>query len=377
MHNPTQRAAHTEENPSYLEQQLLTCIGNKRNLLHFIGKGLDKVISRTGKNTLDIFDVFSGSGVVARFFKRYARRLITSDLETYSWITNRCYLSNTSQVPFSELEEWHQHITCALEKDPLEKGLIAQNYAPADDLHIQEGERVFYTARNARYIDSAIKKIHTIPPHLQHYFLGPLLSEASIHTNTSGVFKGFYKDSLTGIGKFGGNRGDALERILGDIHLPFPIFSKFECDVETLQGDSNEIAKNIRNLDVAYIDPPYNQHPYGSNYFMLNLIAENRKPKAPSKVSGIPTDWNRSQYNTRQKAAHVFEDLVRNLDSRFLLISFNSEGFIAKEEMINLLRRYGRLDVLETSYNTFRGSRNLKNRDKHVTEYLYLLEKIL
>jgi adenine-specific DNA-methyltransferase len=57
------------------------------------------------------------------------------------------------------------------------------------------------------------------------------------------------------------------------------------------------------------------------------------------------------------------------------MISFNSEGFIGIDEMRTILGKAGKVEVLETKYNTFRGSRNLKNREIHVKEYLYLLEK--
>ncbi len=358
-----------------MNEQIISYIGNKRRLLSFIGKGIERVISRTGKSKLDVFDAFSGSGVVSRFLKRYSNRLITNDLETYSYTINKCYLSNKSEVPFPRLKEQHREMLSKLESGDLKSGWLSNLYAPTNDKQIKEGERVYYTKRNARYIYTARCLIEAIDPDLQHFFLAPLLAEASVHVNTSGVFKGFYKDSTTGIGKYGGTNGDALSRILGDIHLPFPEFSYFECAIEVHKGDTNEIAKGIRNLDVTYIDPPYNQHPYGSNYFMLNLIAENKHPHPISEISGIPVDWNRSEYNSRKKALQVIEELIQCLDSNFLLISFNSEGFIGRGEMMKILRRYGSISVLETSYNTFRGSRNLRNRDTYVTEYLYLLEK--
>ena len=53
--------------------------------------------------------------------------------------------------------------------------------------------------------------------------------KASVHANTSGVFKGFHKNKETGIGQFGGSNSDALFRIKGNIVLPFPIFSNFNC----------------------------------------------------------------------------------------------------------------------------------------------------
>jgi adenine-specific DNA-methyltransferase len=205
--------------------------------------------------------------------------------------------------------------------------------------------------------------------------LAPLLSEASVHANTAGVFKGFYKDSRTGIGKFGGSNGDALLRIRGPIQLALPILSRFECDVQVMQSDANAAARKVNNLDLAYIDPPYNQHPYGSNYFMLNLLVHYRRPKEISKVSGIPIDWRRSGYNTKSQSLELLRDLLHTLDSRFLLVSFNNEGFIKPDAMMAMLEHLGSVQVLEMQYNTFRGSRNLRGRDIHVTEHLFLVER--
>jgi adenine-specific DNA-methyltransferase len=201
------------------------------------------------------------------------------------------------------------------------------------------------------------------------------LSEASIHANTSGVFKGFYKNRETGIGKFGGIKGDALWRITGDIQLPFPVFSNFNCETLVRRGDSNKIIHDLPEVDIAYLDPPYNQHPYGSNYFMLNLIVDYEYPEKTSRVSGIPENWNRSDYNKENHAFHTLTELVRDIKSKFVLVSFNSDGFIRPDQMKGMLSRFGRLEVLETWYNTFRGSRNLRGREIHIKEYLYLLEK--
>jgi adenine-specific DNA-methyltransferase len=363
------------ENEAYLTQQLLTYIGNKRALLYFIGRGLEKVKNKLNKDKLTTFDVFSGSGIVARYFKQFSNLLIVNDLEKYSTLINQCYLSNANEVDLPKLKEYYREIMSGLSEDTFEKGIIAGLYAPQDDSNIKPGERIFYTARNARYIDTARNLIEHIPQNMQKYFLAPLLSEASIHTNTSGVFKGFYKNTETGIGQFGGKNQDALFRIKGDIHLPFPVFSNFSSDVMVLNGDSNKIINEVPEVDIAYLDPPYNQHPYGSNYFMLNLIVDYKYPGNTSKVSGIPGDWNRSNYNKEKFAYQALEELVRNIKAKYVLISFNSEGFIGLEEMKTLLSRMGALDILETQYNTFRGSRNLNNREIHVKEYLYLLEK--
>ena len=362
------------EKKEYLTKQLITCIGNKRTLLGFIGRGIGKVQKRLQKNKLKTFDVFSGSGIAARYFKQFSDLLIVNDLEKYSAVINECYLSNESELDFPLLREYYQELI-SKSNQGLIKGLISEIYAPVDDNNIKPNERVFYTSRNAMYIDTMRQLIDRIPQNDQKYFLAPLLSEASIHANTSGVFKGFYKNRETGIGQFGGKNRNALFRITGDINLPFPVFSNFSCDTIIYNNDSNELIKKLPEVDLAYLDPPYNQHPYGSNYFMLNLILDYKYPEKTSKISGIPEDWNRSAYNKENHALNALTNLVENIKAKYLLISFNSEGFINVEQMMNMLNRFGKFEILETKYNVFRGSRNLKTREIHVKEYLYLLEK--
>jgi len=362
------------EKNEYLTQQLITYIGNKRSLLGFIGNGIKIVQNKLNKNKIKMFDVFSGSGITARYFKQFSELLIANDLEKYSCVINQCYLSNENEIDFLSLRGYYQELT-AKTKNELIRGIISDLYAPEDDNNIKPDERVFYTSRNAMFIDTVRQLIEKIPENYQKFFLAPLLSEASIHVNTSGVYKGFYKNKETGIGQFGGKNKDALFRIKGDIKLPFPVFSNFNCDTIICSDDSNKIISTLPEVDIAYLDPPYNQHPYGSNYFMLNLILDYKYPENTSKISGIPENWNRSSYNKENRALNALTYLIENIKAKFALISFNSEGFITTDQMKSMLKKFGKLEVLETKYNTFRGSRNLNTRGIHVKEYLYLLEK--
>ena len=76
-------------------------------------------------------------------------------------------------------------------------------------------------------------------------------------------------------------------------------------------------------------------------------------------------------------AAAQLDDPARleAIDAPFLLISFNNEGFIPPDRMRATLNRLGTVEVLETRYNAFRGSRNFKHRPIHVTEQLFLVER--
>lgn len=361
------------ENEMFLTSQIITYIGNKRSLLGFIGDAVAIVKKNLKKEKLDVVDIFSGSGIVSRYMKQHSSKIIANDLEDYSYVLNKCYLSNKNEIDMDELISWYNYLKENLDGE-LNDGIISEMYAPKDINNIKLGERCFYTTRNAKYIDTARQLIDNVPEQYRIYFLAPLLTEASVKNNTSGVFKGFYKNSKTGIGQFGGNDENALSRIKRDIDLPFPVFSNYNCDVEVYKEDANELVKKLDLVDLIYMDPPYNQHPYGSNYFMLNLIDKYEIPKEISKVSGIPKDWNRSKFNQSREALKTFENLCKNAKAKYQLISFNNEGFIKKEEMINMLSKIGKVTIMEKKYNTFRGSRNLNNRDIHVKEFLYLVE---
>jgi len=364
------------ESPDYLRQQLITYIGNKRQLIGPIAEALKAVQADTGRDKLHLFDGFAGSGIVSRLFKAYAERVVSNDLESYARVAANCYLSNRCNVDTETVED----IVCRANLEADEQastcsGFIGRMYAPDDDADIRLGERVFYTRENAQRLDWFRQFIGQQNPDLHDLLLGPLLSAASVHANTAGVFKGFYKDKRTGIGRFGGSGADALARIKGQIRLQHPILSRFAADVEVHQQDTNKLIPEIGGFDLAYFDPPYNQHPYGSNYFMLNLLVDYAEPNDISAVSGIPTDWNRSLYNKKRYAFDQLSDAVSRVDARYVLISFNDEGFVEMDRMRRFLNGVGYVDERKLRYNTFKGSRNLRGRNIHVNEHLFLVRK--
>jgi adenine-specific DNA-methyltransferase len=363
------------ESEAFLSSQLITYLGNKRSLLEFIDDGLTLVKTKIKKRKLTSLDLFSGSGVVSRYLKRNSNLVISNDLESYSEIINKCYMTDKINISpqldiyFKELSEFLAH------EDKFKSGFIQNLYAPKNSDAIIADERCFFTTRNAKYLDTARQLISKLPDDLQPFLLAPLLSEASIHANTSGVFKGFYKNTETGLGQFGGNNKNALTRICGNIQLKLPVLSNFNCVSQVYREDANTLIHKLDEVDIAYIDPPYNQHPYSSNYFMLNLLTNYVEPINISKVSGIPEDWNRSLFNKKDQAIIALTSLVNNIKAKFLLISFSDDGFISKAEMMALLNTVGTVTVLEKKYNTFKGSKNLKDRNLYVKEYLYVVAK--
>ncbi len=361
---------------TFLKSQLITCIGNKRALLPYLASAFESLEKKLGRK-LRCWDAFSGAGGVSRLLKSYASELYSNDLELYAACMSRCYLSNATPSLLHRLTPLYRDLTAQLaEPERLQAGFITELYAPQNEARIMAQERVFYTRRNALYIDTARALIAQLDVEVQDYFLAPLLSQASVHTNTSGVFKGFYKNA-SGVGHYGGRGEHALSRIKRDIELPFPVFSRFLCPVQVTQGDALQVVRELPELDLAYFDPPYNQHPYGSNYFMLNLIAEGKAPELEtmSRVSGIPRDWTRSAFNHRAGSQRALQELVKHCPARFILLSYNSEGLLTKQDIIAILSQHGKVSCEEIPYATYKGSRNLRGRSLQVLEYLFSLEK--
>jgi len=363
------------ENEKFLTEQLITYIGNKRSLLNFIGNAVEDIKLELGLEKLTFFDGFAGSGVVSRFFKQHASKIYSNDLEGYSYLVTKSYLTNQSEINFAELKECLEYINNNRFTDTFGVGIIEKLYAPKITSSPAEGERCFYTNENAKIIDNVRRLIDTLNPVCRDLFLANLIHKASVHTNTSGVFKGFYKSKTTGIGKFGGEAGNALLRIMSDITLEFPVLSNYECDYEVFQDDVMNVVSGLPRVNVVYYDPPYNQHPYSSNYHILNTIMEYKEPKQVSQVAGIRQDWNKSDYNYKAKAAESLDKLIENTNADFVLLSYNNEGIIPEEDIIQILEKHGELEVRKQEYNAFRGSRNLDKRSNKVQEYLYVLKK--
>jgi len=363
------------KNP-FFSSHLITYIGNKRRLLPFLYQAFSKIRDRIGKDKLVVFDGFVGSGASARLLKAFASELHVNDLEDYAETINQAYLANRDDIDFEKLSDYIDWLNVNKLKSKSRKpGFIEQNYAPKDDNNVQPGERVFYTNINARIIDNVRRLIDEIPEPYRTFTLASLLVKASVHTNTSGVFKGFHKRN--GIGHFGGHGENALTRIKQEISLDRPIFSDFECEVSVHKQDINTLVldSKLPEFDLVYYDPPYNQHPYGSNYFMLNIINNGKEREIQNGVSGISKDWNKSAYNKRKVAEDAMNNLLRDTRAKFIAISYNDEGIIPIESFKQILSRYGRWELMEQDYNTYRGSRNLRDRSIKVKELLWILEK--
>ena len=365
-------------NESYENQKMLTCIGNKRRLLSNIKKLIeDEIFPSIKKDKLNILDGFSGSSVVSRALSQYCENIYSNDIEKYSYIMTYCFLVKPNMLDQERIKYHIDTMNKIAENGPYYSGVVTRLYSPEDTDNPKKDERCFYTKENALIIDTLRKYIDdNVETELFNYCITPLLIKASIHVNTSGVFRGFHKNKETKIGSWGGTKGNDLGRIKGTIKLEMPIWSNYEFNSTIYNSDINKVIEEVpEDIDIIYYDPPYSEAPYGSNYFMLNVIIEN-KAEDISRVSGIPKKWIRSEYNYPKTAVDSIKDLIKKSieKTKYIILSYNNEGIISLKEWEEIFKLYN-VKKYEFNYDKFKGSKNLKNRENKVVEIMYVISK--
>lgn len=376
----------------YLTKQIIAYIGNKRKLLSLIYKAIEESDIDI-KNGLKFADLFCGSGVVSRFAKFLGFEVHCNDWEPYAKIIAEGYIkTDRSEISklFGNEEEFHKLLKKinSLENPPQKNRYIAKYYAPHSD-DIQQAdyriERLFYTRQNALAIDKIRNYIEDNFPEndeskqkARNLLIAGLLYQAATHTNTSGVFKAFHKE-------FGGHGKDALKRILSKIELAEPVLIDGKAEVTVYNQDANILAKELGEMDVVYLDPPYNQHQYGSNYHMLNTIARWDKIPEPLTLNekgvlenkaGIRADWvnTRSPYCYKDSAVEAMSELIENLKAKLILISYSSDGIIPFEDMKKICLKKGYVSIVTSGYTTYRGGKQSNSRVNSDIEFILAID---
>jgi len=363
----------------YLTDQLIPYIGNKRKLLPLVSEA----VRSTGVREGTFFDVFAGSGVVARLAKLAGFRVIANDWEPYAEVVNQAYIAANRAPEFAKLGGIDSAIG-ELNALPGESGYIARHYCPADDESYDVArERMFYTQENGRRIDAIRERIELwraeglIDDVEKSVLLAPLIYQASYCSNTSGVFKGFHRG-------WGGATQTAWYRIRSFLTLRAPVFRDNGWANLVFREDATGLAGEIE-CDIAYLDPPYNQHQYGANYHLLNTVALWDKPEVARHISvdgthdkaAIRTDWRterRSAYCYKSSAMEAFSELVSRLRAGHILVSYSTDGIMPAPDLLACLGERGGLTVIPRKYKRYRVSSQRPSARPHTTEFVAIVD---
>ena len=380
----------TEIKNKYLKENLIAYIGNKRRLLPFIENVFLEILDKD-KNIKTALDLFAGSGSVSRLLKTLDLEVYSNDWEYYSYILNyahiRINIEETKNMfihtgGLQNTIETINNINRIKNKDRY----ISKYYSPKNDYNPDlKNERLFYTQYNGTKIDiirhniEELYKNNAINQKEYFYLIASLIYEAATHTNTSGVFKAFHSG-------FGGRNKDALSRILTPISLKeLPLYNGKKGYVSMLDANEFAIKNKDKKFDLVYLDPPYNQHQYGSNYHLLNTIALWDKPKINKNIyingkktdkGGIRKDWikTKSDYCYKKTAKNSLINLLENINANHIVMSYSTDGIIEFDDLISILENKGDLKIATSEYVKYRGAkRSIVNKTKNI-EYLFIID---
>lgn len=329
-------------------------IGSKYKLSDFISSSVKSIVGDdlSGK----IFcDLFAGTGVVGRNFKKEVKKVISNDMEFYSYVLNKNYIENheflDNEIYIKELNETNG-----------EEGFIFNEYSENG-----KANRLYFSEHNGKKIDAIRTKIELwktekkISSALYYFLLASLLESADKVANTASVYGAFLKKIKKTAQK--------------ELILEPAIFEINSHSHEVYNEDSNLLIKKIEG-DILYLDPPYNAREYGANYHLLNTIAkyDNFTPKGKTGLR----DYSKSAFCKKKEVEKSFDDLIKNANFKYIFLSYNNEGIMSSETIKKILSNYGKYDLLTTEYQRFRADKkeNRNHKASSTTEYLHILEKL-
>jgi len=329
-------------------------IGSKHRLLPFIKNTIYDVVGRDLKKNV-FCDLFAGTGIVGRGFKKEVKSVISNDYEYYSFVLNSNYIGNHQPMQASE------SFIANLKKTTPQEGFIYINYCKG-----AHGNRQYFSDENGKLIDGMRVQIEnwfqekTIDDNLYYFLLASLIESADKVANTASVYGAYLKHLKKTAAK--------------KIEFKISNFDYTKDGHQVFNKDSNELITMIEG-DILYLDPPYNERQYGANYHLLNTIARYDSFE-PRGKTGLRT-YKKSEYCSKRTVTKAFENLIENANFKYIFLSYNNEGLMSVDDVKRVMSKYGKYDLASTQYQRFKADKT-KNRNhlaNSTKEFLHILEK--
>lgn len=346
-------------------------IGNKENLVETIAFSMKK--SNVIGNTL--FDFFSGTANVGRFFKKKGWTVFSSDILYFSYCLQKAYIENNSIPKFENLLPQLKYRLLDLFASPLDtvieylnalpgkEGFVFSNYTPKGTETLQI-PRKYFSSENGKKIDAIRTQIEdwriskVIDENEYFILLAVLIESVPFYANISGVFAAFQKK--------------------WDPRATKPFYLR---KIELCKGTHKNKAYNKDSIsllstvsaDVFYIDPPYNERQYAPNYHVLETIAKYDNPILRGITGMRDYTKQKSDFCNKEKAGKCLEKILNEAQCSTIVLSYNSEGLLHKDEILSKMSGVGNVDFYNISYPRFRS--NLNTKKGNINEYIFILKK--
>lgn len=143
-------------------------------------------------------------------------------------------------------------------------------------------------------------------------------------------------------------------------------------DHDVFNEDINSVVGKISG-DILYLDPPYNQRQYATNYHMLETIAKYDNPEIYGKTGLREYQKQKSRYCSRAQVKEIFKDLILKARARYIFLSYNNEGLMTLKDIQEIMSLRGEYGNFTKEYNRFKAdkSENRKYIADKTIEYLH------
>lgn len=298
-------------------------LGSKRLLLDDIAA---IVASKPGVRR--VLDLFSGTSRVGHRLKREGFHVIANDHNAYAHTLATCYV----QADRNLWADRAQTIIDELNLLPGRAGYVTETFC--------EKAR-YFQPKNGERIDAIRSRIAELgaDPELEAVLLTSLIEAADRVDSTTGVQMAYLK-------QWSARSHDDLRLRLPDL-LPGP--------GEAHRREAAEAAS--LPADLAYLDPPYNQHSYLGNYHVWETIVRGDAPEAYGTAQKrLDCRDRKSDFNSRVGFASAVRKVLGELRAQTVVVSFSNEGFVTFDEMMAMLSELGRVTVEEKDYRRYVGA---------------------
>jgi adenine-specific DNA-methyltransferase len=303
-------------------------IGSKRRLVPELGELAERAGARTA------LDLFTGTTRVAQELKRRGAFTWAVDSARYSHALARCYVeADARHVDRAELRAALAHLDAL----PGREGYVTETFC--------RQARYFQPANGARIdaIRDALRDEFAGSP-LFPILLTSLLEAADRVDSTTGLQMAYLKEWAP--------------RSHNRLELREP--GLLDGPGAALRGDALEVARLLPEVDLAYLDPPYNQHSYYRNYHVWETLVAWDAPGhygVACKRDDCRDPANRSPFNSRPRFREALAEVVRGVRARVLVLSYNDEAWVSLDELIELSAPRGAVAVLEFDSARYVGAR--------------------
>lgn len=302
-------------------------LGSKRTLLPLLSALVDSSGAKTA------LDLFTGSTRVAKAMKQAGNYVTALDSATYSKVFADTWIAlDARTVNQSELTDAIAHLGSL----PGESGYFTQSFC-LDARYFQpfNGERVD-AMREAIARDYA-------GTWLEQPLLAALILATDRVDSTTGVQMAYLKEWSWRSGKPLVLKDPGLVAGAGAAYL----------------GDALELTAGLPPVDIAYLDPPYNQHRYFGNYHVWESLVRWDKPPTygvANKREDVRGDANRSAFNSRRTMPQAIEKLLSDVNAETIVLSYNNESWLSREELIEMCSSRGHVEILDYEFKRYIGS---------------------